>query len=123
MRNFMKELEIFKPIQKNEGVEITLPVILWMNNTCLCLQISQTNDGFIISDSGDNFDDFNNIAEYYFNLFIQNNKNDHFDIKIKNSLIYKNYTENYSLNVAINEFIRFFIDFDNFIVNNNIRLN
>ena len=58
--------------------------------------------------------------EYYFNIFERHDKNYHYDIQIKKGKIYKDYPSNYNIAVAINEFIRFYVLFDDFIMQNSV---
>ena len=114
------KLELFKPTMKEKYVEIVLPVAIKIYNDCLTLRIIPYKDGFIVSDDAKTFSEFNESTNYYYDLFMQDNKNNHYDIKLYNNLIYKQYPDNFNLTFAINEFIRFFIDLDNFIKNNNL---
>ena len=61
-----------------------------------------------------------NDAEYYLNLFNQNDKNYHYEIELKDNRICKFYKYDYSLMSALDEFIRFFIYLDTYMRDNNI---
>ena len=61
-----------------------------------------------------------NDGEYYLNLFNQNDKNYHYEIKLKDNRICKFYKYDYSLMSALDEFIRFFIYLDTYMRDNNI---
>ena len=118
MMNIMKDLEYFKPIQKEGYIEVKMPVAMRIYKALLTLQIREVEDGYVISDDGDAFYDFNEYSEYYYNLFKE--KNYCYNIQLENDKFYKKYKNNFNLNVAFNEFVRFFIDLDNFIMKNNI---
>ena len=81
-----------------------------------------TNDGYTLCYTDNMFVEANAGGDhkYYFNIFKKHDKNCHFDIKIKNGLICKDYSADFNVAVAINEFIRFFVTFDDFIINNNV---
>ena len=114
------KLDLFKPTIKEKFVEIVLPVAIKIYNDCLTLRVIPYKDSFIISDDAETFSEFNESTEYYYNLFMQNDKHNHYDIKLYNKLIYKKYPDNFNLTFAINEFIRFFIDLDNYVKENNL---
>lgn len=120
MKKIIKDLEYFKPIEKENYVELKLPVAIKMFKSCLLLRIIPMKDGFAISDDGFTFYDFNEDSNYYFDLFMEKDENYHYDIKLNGNFFYKKYPSNYNINVAINEFIRFFINLDDFIKKNNI---
>ena len=120
MENIIEELEYFKPKQKKGFVEIKLPVAIRLYNDCLILKILPIKDGYVISDIGDTFSDFNENTKYYYDLFMEKDKHDHYGIKLHKEIILKKYNDNFNINVAINEFVRFFIDLDNFIIDNNL---
>ena len=116
--NIMRDLEYFKPVQKDGYIEMKMPVAMKIYKSLLTLQISEVEDGYLISDDGDAFYEFNEDSDYYFNLFKE--KNCCYGIQLENEKFFKLYKNNFNLNVALNEFVRFFIDLDNFIIKNNI---
>ena len=77
-------------------------------------------DGYLVSDDGETFIEYSGDAEYYLNLFNQNDKNYHYEIKLKDNRICKFYKYDYSLMSALDEFIRFFIYLDTYMRDNNI---
>ena len=123
--------EIFKRLStefsakklKNNIIKLNLPLVTWTDGGLLELRIKLKEDGdytiycptnlFIEKNAGGS-------QTYYFKLFEKNDKNYHFDIKIKNGKIYKDYKYNYNVAVAINEFIRFFVMLDDFIIKNGV---
>ena len=117
--NIMKDLDYFKPVQKDGYVEFVLPIDIKMFKACLRLHIYNTENGYAISDDGYTFYDFNEDSEYYYNLYKEHNKY-HYDILLNDNYFYKEYKNNFNINVAINEFVRFFIYLDDYIVKNNI---
>ena len=50
--NIIKDLEYFKPLEKESYVEVILPVAIRMFKACLRLRIYNTEKGYVISDDG-----------------------------------------------------------------------
>lgn len=117
--NIIKNLEYFKPVEKEGYVEVVLPVSIKIFKACLRLRIYNTEKGYAISDDGYTFYECNEDSEYYYNLFKENNKY-HYNILLKDNYLYKEYADNFNINVALNEFIRFFVYLDDYISRNNI---
>ena len=109
--DIMKHLKYFTPVQKEGYVEVTLPVIIKIFNSCLRLHIYNTDNGCFIRDEGDTFYDSNENSEYYYNLYKKSNMND-YGILLKDDYFYKEYPSNVNINIALNEFVRFFINLD-----------
>lgn len=120
MQDYLKNISVFNHTQNENLIEITVPVAMDMNYNLLRLSITLLDTGYIICDDGKAFNRFNNIAEYYFNLFKEKDTNDHFDIKLDGDKFFKEYPDNFNIQVAINEFVRFFVYLDDFILKNNI---
>ena len=123
MQNILKRLSTeFVAKQVDDCIELTIPLITHTNGGLLELKIKPTNDGYTLCYTDNMFVEANagGDQEYYFNIFKKHDKNCHFDIKIKNGLICKDYSADFNVAVAINEFIRFFVTFDDFIINNNV---
>mgnify|MGYP004733136681 CR=1 FL=1 len=120
-KELLKQLEILSVKANDEFIEIVLPVYLRMNsdNNALILKIKPTEGGFMITDTGNHFNEFNNDASYYYDLFVKNNGND-YKIRLYNEILYKSYPDNFSVICAIDEFVRFFIKLDDFISENNL---
>ena len=123
--------EIFKRLStefcakqlKNNIIKLTLPLVTWTDGGLLELRIKLKEDGDYTIYSPTNLFVEKNAGgsqTYYFKLFEKNDKNYHFDMKIKNGKIYKDYASNYNIAVAINEFIRFYVMLDDFIINNSV---
>ena len=117
-----KQLNICKweSINNGESFEIELPVVLYFNYQRLRLYIYPVDDGYYISDDGDTFIEFSNEPKYYYDLFNEKDTNYHYDIALNNNHICKMYRYDYSLMSAIDEFVRFFIDLDRFMQDNDI---
>lgn len=116
-----KQLNIYGwEITEDGSFKLELPVVLYFNYQRLALNITPTDDGYVISDDGETFIEYSSDAEYYFELFDKNDGNYHFDITLKDGYICKSYGFDYSLASAIDEFIRFFISLDEFMGNNDI---
>lgn len=112
----------WESINNDEYFQIELPVVLYFNYQRLLLNIYPTDDGYCISDNGDTFIEYKLEPKYYYDLYIEKDKNYHYDIKFENNYIYKTYQSDYSLLNAIDEFIRFFIYLDDFLISNDIRI-
>ena len=82
--NIIRDLEYFKPVEKESYVEVILPVAIRMFKACLRLRIYNTEKGYVISDDGYTFYERNEDSEYYYNLFKENNKY-HYDILLKDN--------------------------------------
>ncbi len=121
VESIVKGLEIFKPQKKNGFVELNLPLVLKMNNQCFTLQIIPEKSGFVISDGGYTFENFNNTAKYYFDLFAGNQATACDGFEVCDEQICKKYPDNTSLIFALDDFIRFFLEFDNFVFQNHLR--
>ena len=117
MKEILEKLEVFKPIKKDKMIELAIPVILKISNNCLFLKITTTNDGYRILADSENFERLNNVISFYYEKFEKQGHNP-YDMQCNNDCIFKNYKSDFSITVAINEFIRFFIEFDNFISQN-----
>jgi len=110
----------WKKLDNDKLFKIELPVLLYFNYQRLTLYIYPVDDGYYISDDGETFIEFSNDANYYFDLFNTQDKNYHYDIKLKDNHICKKYRFDYRLMAAIDEFIRFFIYLDEYMGKNNI---
>ncbi|MBQ8425445.1 MAG: hypothetical protein IJX17_05440 [Clostridia bacterium] len=120
MNNYFKDLEVFKPIQKENFIEITVPIVTKMNNSIVKLYITTTNDGYKISDDGLTFEEFSFDTKHYFNIFMEKNVNRHFKMQLDKDTIFKEYPYDFNIEVAVNEFARFFTYLDDFIIENNL---
>ena len=117
--NIIRDLEYFKPVQKENYVEVVIPVDIKIFKACLRLRIYRTEHGYVISDDGYTFYDSNEDSEYYYDLYKKNNKYD-YNILLRDNYFYKEYPSNFNINVALNEFIRFFIYLDEYLRENNV---
>ena len=123
MQDILKRLSTeFSAKQMKNYIKLNLPLVTWTNGGLLELRIKLKEDGYTIYCPVNLFEEMNagGEQEYYFNIFEKNDKNYHFDIKIKDGKIYKDYPSNYNIAVAINEFIRFYVKLDDFIINNEV---
>ena len=117
-----QQLKICKWESINNGTsfEIELPVVLYFNYQRLKLNIYPVQDGYFISDDGQSFVEYSLETKYYYDLFMEKDLNNHYEIQLDNNHIYKKYHYDYSLISAIDEFVRFFIFLDKFIQKNDI---
>ena len=117
-----KQLNIcgWKSINNGELFEVELPVVLYFNYQRLVLFIKPVDEGYYIYDDGKAFIEYSNDTKYYYDLFNDKDSNYHYDIKLDNNHLYKEYKYDYSLTSAIDEFIRFFVFLDEFMRKNDI---
>lgn len=123
MKDMFKRLSAeFSAKQMKNYIQIRIPLVVWTSGTLLELRIKQIEDGYRVYSPTNIFLEANaqGDQEYYFNIFENNDKNYHYDIKIKNSKIYKDYSSDFNVNVALNEFVRFYVMLDDFIINNDV---
>ena len=123
MKNRIIEyLSDYKTTDCGDYIEIKLPVMLDFDFKLLSLRIypiSKT-EGYYVSDDGRAFAEMHNdTAEFYFKKFDNDDKNDHFDITVKNGYFQKKFRPDYSVIAAINDFIRFFVYFDDYMTYKN----
>jgi len=121
VESIVEGLEIFEIQKKNGFVELNLPVVFKTNNQCFTLRIIPDKNGFVISDVGYTFENFNEVAKYYFDLFASNQTTACDGFEVCNEQICKKYPENTSLIFALDDFIRFFLELDNFLFQNHLR--
>lgn len=116
------QLEVFKWESIDNGLKfrIELPMHLYFNYQRLVLYVYPIDDGYYVSDDGDTFLEHTHDTKYYYDLFINNDKNRHYNIKLKKNYICKKYNFNFSLIAAIDEFIKFFVYLDAFMEVNSI---
>ena len=121
VKNIVKNLEGYFLHEKDGYVEILLPIVFFSSHgSMLKLTIAPKDEGYIIACVDDLFYESNGPQERYFNIFMKNDKNYHYDMLISNNVIYKEYPRNRSINTALDEVIRFFILFDDFIMGNDV---
>jgi len=120
MHNLYEKLKKFSPKQKKTYIEITLPIVLFIDGGLLDLRIKQESDGYMIWFPRNLFYDANGSQEFYYNIFENYDNNYHYDIQIKNGKIFKKYPNSANITVSVNEFIRYFILLDDFILENDV---
>ena len=115
------QIKHFAPQQKKDFVEVSLPIAFHASRgSLLTFSIAPKEGGFVIACLDDMFYEANDTQSRYFNIFMKNDKHYHYDMQILNDVIYKEYPENHSVTMALNDFIRFFIMFDDFIIDNDV---
>ena len=57
-----------------------------------------------------------NSCKYYYDLFMQNDLNCHYDIKREGAYLYKKYDSERSVRTAVDEFVKFFVYLDDFML-------
>ena len=118
----LKTLSIFKVTDKDEYIELELPVVTYFNYQRVVLRIYPVNDEYYISDEGLTFSECGRSSGYYYNSFMDNDSNYHFNILLDNDYIYKKYDGDYAVYSAIDEFVRFFIYLDDYMMKNSGKL-
>ena len=122
LRKIYKSLNDCGAKQLKNYIKVKVPLVIWTNGGMLELRIKQSEDGFTVYCPTNIFLDANEQGdqEFYFNIFEKHDTNYHYDIKVKNGKIYKNYKQDTSVTLAVNEFIRFYVMLDDFILKNNV---
>ena len=118
----LKTLSIFKVTDKDEYIELELPVVTYFNYQRVVLRIYPVNDEYYISDEGLTFSECGRSSGYYYNSFVVNDSNSHFDILLDYDYLYKKYDGDYAVYSAIDEFVRFFIYLDDYMMKNSGKL-
>lgn len=116
----MQRLKEFSPKQGQGYVEITFPIVVYLNGGLLTLRVTPQASGYTISCPDDFFSEANGSQEYYFRMFEKWDKRHHYGMRIADGVIYKQYAEEDAITVAINEVVRFFILFDDFFIENGV---
>ena len=135
IEQIVEEMKYFEPERQNDSLKIIIPVVIHIAGGLLELRISPAENGYKISNTLDYYDldeiiftngnifyDFNEEAAYYVNLFENNEKHYHFDIRYdyEKEEFSKTYPDNFNINVALSEFAKFFIYLDDYIKENNL---
>lgn len=122
MQDIMNRLSRdFVPMEKNEYIEVPLPIAINTSFTLVTLRIYQREDGYTITHPEDIFSEMGNATlEFYFDLFKKHNKDCFYGVELKNGILTKECKNNYNIAVAISDFIRFMIYFDDFFTNNGV---
>ena len=119
--NIFNQIKDHAPIQKQDCVEIEFPIAFFASHgSLLRFSIAPKEGGYVVACLDDLFSESNGSQERYFNIFMKHDKHYHYDMQIVNDVIYKEYPENHSVTMALNDFIRFFIMFDDFIIDNDV---
>ena len=123
MKNkILETIDFCKVIDKDEYLEIELPVVTYFNYQRVVLRIYPLENEYYISDEGLTFSECGGSSEYYYNSFMDNDSNYHFDILLDNDYLYKKYDGDSAVYSAIDEFVRFFIYLDDYMTKNSDKL-
>lgn len=120
MQDIIKRMEDFAPTTKNGSVFLTLPVVMHVSGSLLELCIAPHDSYYLISCTEDHFSEANGDQQRYFDIFMKRDPHYHYEMQILDNLIYKQYPNDFNVAVALNEFLRFFIAFDDFIMENGV---
>ena len=116
----MSKLSAYSPTEQDGCVRITLPLVIYLNQSPLELEITEGDGVYTVSIPNNLFEDANESAEFYFDLFRRHFEGYYFEMEQKNGIFQKTYSEEYSLLHAVNEFIRFAIILDDFMIKNDV---
>ena len=121
MIDITKTLNDFSPVYKDGYAEFSLPVLMNVAYKYLKLRVIPGESSYTVCCPDDLFREKNETQKFYFNSFMKHDKNYHYEILISDEgLVFKEFKNNYNPACAIDEFIRFFILFDDFIMDNNV---
>lgn len=121
-KSLFEKLKKFVPRQRKNYIDITIPVVMNLNGSLLELRVKENENSYEILCQTNLFLEANagGSQKFYYDIFEKHDKNYHYDMKIRNEKIYKEYTKDYNIIVAISEFIKFFVMFDDFFINNSV---
>ncbi len=120
IESIMKRLAAFAPVRREGCVDVTLPVVMYIDGGLLELRIIPDAQGYTVASTRDLFCEANGDQEFYFSIFSKWAQNEHYGMQIRDGVIYKTFDAEYSVTVALDECIRFFITLDQFIINNGV---
>ncbi|MBQ4558426.1 MAG: hypothetical protein IJA61_03520 [Clostridia bacterium] len=120
MQNILERLKSFSLKQNNNHISITIPLVIVTDGGLLDLIIEQIDNGYKIYCPRDFFSEANGSQEFYYSIFENKDKSYHYEMKIQDNIIYKEFSNEYNIVVALSEVIRFFVLFDDFIINNGV---
>ena len=111
----------FRPKKRGSVTRMTIPVILSGIRSLIELKVKEYPDFFRVSFDSEFFDDKNCNPEFYFNLFMKKDKSYHYDMQIdKKGNIFKDYKNDVSVVAFSDEFVRFFVAFDDYLMENEV---
>ena len=120
MKKLMKQLQLFAPKECKRYVEISLPIVTHLNGGLLRLRIKTTDEGFAIYCPDNLFYDANGNQRFYFSIFKAYSQSDCFGIHVRRERFYKEYGQEDSVVVVIDQFVRFVLQLENFILENDV---
>lgn len=121
MNDFFESLKIFTPTQKDGVIELSVPIVLNVAFDTLTLYIAPSKEVYTIYSPIYFFSKGNDTPKFYFDAFMKHDKSYHYNMRISGDYkVFKQFKSNHNPIFAIDEFVRFFIAFDNFIIDNNV---
>ena len=123
MQDIFKRLKNeFSAKQRKNYIDIAIPVVMRTNGGLLNLRIKPKVDCYEIIGLSNLFSEItaDESQDFYYQIFEKYDNNYHYEIKLKNNKLHKEYSIETNIVVAIDEFIRFFIMLDDFMINNNV---
>ena len=118
--SLMSKLSAYSPIEKEGRVCITVPLVIYLNQSPLELEITESGNSYTVCIPNNLFEDANESAEFYFDIFKRHFDGYYYEMEQKNGIFQKTYNEEYSLLHAVNEFVRFAIILDDFMMKNDV---
>ena len=121
MIDFMEELRFFEPRQNGEHVDVTLPVVMRIDHGMLDLRLTAKENYYLISCPRDLFYDRNREAAFYFDRFVaQDPRKRTHGMQLRGEMFYRKFENDYSPTVAIANVVRFFVLFEQFVMDSDI---
>lgn len=122
MQDYVKKLQSFNPILKDDYIELQVPVILSVNSSFIKILIFCQDDHYLIADNNYMFDEFNEDTSFYYNKYKEYCKENDilFELELEEDHLYKIWPDNYNIIYALDGFIRMLINFDDFIAEQNL---
>ena len=121
MIDFMEELRFFKVRQHGEHIDVTLPVVMRIDHGLLDLRLTAKEKYYVISCPRDLFYEHNHEAAFYLERFVaQDPKKRTHGMQLQGEMFYRKFENDYSPAVAIANVVRFFVLFEQFVMDSNI---
>ena len=114
--NLIKSFTYYAPVVEGDSVHLTFPIIMYGTEGLIELTVSPQGDGYRIAVDEGIFDRINEEPSFYFDHYMKKHTAYTKDMKLADSVIYKDYPENCSPVGSLNEMIRFLISFNAFMV-------
>ena len=115
-------LDMCKVDRKDDYLEVIFPVITSFNQQLVTLRLYPYEDYYYVSSTDTVFDEYEeystNYCEKYYNEFTKIDNLNNYQMNRYNAFLYKKYDGEYSARYAVDEFIKFFIELDKYMLEN-----